>query len=316
MTTALIDADVLTYTVGFAAQTTIWQVRDDDNLLFESEKKNDCLTFIEDAGVALDLTSRVEPDKLENALHTVKQMIKKIQAASGASRYRPYLTGKGNFREKIATIRKYKGNRIAEKPYHYQNIRDYLVDHHKAIVVDGMEADDAIAIVHTKALREKRRTVICSIDKDFDQIVGYHYYFKKDKEEFYEVSPSEAIHSFYKQVLTGDTVDNIPGLPGIGPQKAEKVLSGCRTRGEYEKAVLEAYRGHYGDVHDYHYWYDEAKKVQVSATPEALMLENARLLYLLREAPKDGMIKLWRPLWLDKDETVSVRRHSDATDLA
>lgn len=306
MTLALIDADVLTYTVGFAAQKTLWEVQDEGICVFASEKKDDCLGFIEKEGRDYDVVGVIIPDKVENALHTVKQMIKRITAAAGCSTYRPYLTGKDNFRERIATIKKYKGNRVAPKPYHYHNIRDYLVSHHRAIVVDGMEADDAIAIVHTKALRGKRKTVICSIDKDFDQLPGPHYYFKKDKEEYYEMSSEEAHKAFWMQVLTGDATDNIQGIPKMGPKTAEKILAGIKPA-DYEQSILAAYKAHYGDFCKYHHWSDEEQKIVLNATPEALMIENARLLYLLREPPTNGVINLWTPSWLKSNETIPLK---------
>jgi hypothetical protein len=306
MSTALIDADVLTYTVGFAAQKTLWEVRDEGVCIFASEKEDDCLNYIETMSMNLDVVPVIVPDKVENALHTVKQMIKRITAAAGCQTYRPYLTGKHNFRERIATLKKYKGNRVAPKPYHYDNIREYLVSHHRAIVVDGMEADDAIAIIHSRALKEKRRTVICSIDKDFDQIVGPHYYFKKDKEEYYEVTPKEAHYAFWKQLLTGDATDNIQGIKGCGDKTATKILAAAKPK-EYEMAVLAAYRAAYGDFYEYHHWSDSDKQIVVKATPEALMIENARLLYLLRDKPGNGIINLWKPSWLELNETIPLK---------
>ena len=46
---------------------------------------------------------------------------------------------------------------------------------------------------------------------------------------------------FYTQVLTGDRTDNIPGLHGIGPKKAAKILKGLKTEHEMFDAVLKAY---------------------------------------------------------------------------
>ncbi len=60
-----------------------------------------------------------------------------------------------------------------------------------------------------------------SIDKDLDMIRGWHYNFIKDKKYF--IDDQQAIKHFYTQILTGDRVDNIIGLRGIGPKKAEKI---------------------------------------------------------------------------------------------
>ena len=46
--------------------------------------------------------------------------------------YDGYLTGKDNFRYKVATLKPYKGNRTQPKPHWYQAIRDYLVAKYNA----------------------------------------------------------------------------------------------------------------------------------------------------------------------------------------
>jgi len=130
-------------------------------------------------------------------------------------------------------------------------------------VQEKQEADDAISI-RAYALGEEDY-IICSIDKDLDNVRGWHYNFGKN--ERYFVKEEEAIKNFYRQVLTGDRVDNVPGLPGIGPKKAEKILQDCCTEEELYKAVLEAYKG---DV--------------------SLLTEQAQLLWLRR---KEG--ELWQP---------------------
>jgi 5'-3' exonuclease len=126
-----------------------------------------------------------------------------------------------------------------------------------------MEADDAIGI---EAYRhEPEETIIVSIDKDLNMIRGNHYNFVR--EEKYFVTEEQAIRNFYLQILTGDKVDNIIGLAGIGPVKSKKLLADCNTQLEMYEAVLKAYDG------------DEAR-----------VLENARLLWILREEKQ-----VWQP---------------------
>jgi hypothetical protein len=48
--------------------------------------------------------------------------------------------------------------------------------------------------------------------------------------------------AFCTQLLTGDRVDNIPGLEGIGPVKAEKALKGAKTKEELLQAVWKVYQ--------------------------------------------------------------------------
>jgi len=174
-----------------------------------------------------------------------------------------YLTGKDNYRHEIAKTAPYKANRVAEKPKHLGIIREYMISAWAFSVQEKQEADDAISI-RAYALGEEDY-IICSIDKDLDNVRGWHYNFGKN--ERYFVKEEDAIKNFYRQVLTGDRVDNVPGLPGIGPKKAEKILQDCCTEEELYKAVLEAYKG---DV--------------------VLLTEQAQLLWLRR---KEG--ELWQP---------------------
>ena len=61
------------------------------------------------------------------------------------------------------------------------------------------------------------------------------------KDILYEVSVEQAIHSKYIQILTGDSTDNIEGIPGVGPVSAEKCLKWCSSIDDYEQAIKEEY---------------------------------------------------------------------------
>lgn len=87
-----------------------------------------------------------------------------------------HLTGKENFRNDIAVTVPYKGNRKSEKPVHYHLLREYLVDAWAATVSQGIEADDMLAI---RATELGESSVIVSLDKDLDQVPGWHYNFSK-----------------------------------------------------------------------------------------------------------------------------------------
>jgi len=149
-----------------------------------------------------------------------------------------YITGSSNFRYQIANEKEYKGNRSdARKPNHYESLRNYLTEKWGFELVEGEEADDAIGI----AAYGMRAGAFCimSLDKDLDMLRGWHYNFVKDI--LYYITEAEAIKNFYTQILTGDRVDNIPGLHGIGPKKAEKILKDCHNERQLFAAVLEAY---------------------------------------------------------------------------
>ena len=134
----------------------------------------------------------------------------------------------------------YKANRTAPRPKHWEACRQFLVTHHKAKIVEGYEADDALGME-----QRDNGTTICSIDKDMLQLPGRHYNFVR--KEFYDVTPDQGLKSFYTQSLVGDTSDNIIGVPGIGPKKAAKLLDPLLPEEYYE-----ACKNQYDSVERFH----------------------------------------------------------------
>src|SRR5690606_12181687 len=125
-----------------------------------------------------------------------------------SERTRVFLQGSGNFRDRVATIQPYKGNRDPNnRPRYFEEIRQYLLDFHGAELVEGMETDDACGIEQWK--NKDRSTCIVSIDKDLLMIPGYHYNYVKKELQY--VTLAQANRRFWLQVLTGDSTDNIRG---------------------------------------------------------------------------------------------------------
>ena len=194
---ALIDADIVCYRIGFASQ---------------------------------DVNEKL-------AIARTAEFMEELVMKPYVGDYKGFLTGSNNYRKEVAKTAPYKGNRTADKPIHYNLIREYLATAWACEVVEDQEADDAIGIAAYAA--EEESYIIMSIDKDLDMIQGWHYNFIKDNK--YQVTEEEAIKNFYRQLLTGDKVDNIIGLRGIGPKKADKILADCITELDMYNAVLEAY---------------------------------------------------------------------------
>jgi 5'-3' exonuclease len=178
-----------------------------------------------------------------------------------------------NFRHEYAVSAPYKGNREeAEKPVHLSDMFGHLITKWAAKVAVNEEADDAIAI---QATLYGDDAVIVSIDKDFDQVPGWHYNFVKQRK--YYVEPEDAMLFFYGQILTGDRIDNIIGIQGVGPVKAYEALA------EVEETELNLYNV---CVEQYMEETDEMTR----EVAEDLVIENARLLWLRRT---EGQI--WMP---------------------
>lgn len=206
---ALIDGDIITHRVGFTTENDpegIAQVRCDEML----------------DGILMDTNS----DEFQVWLSDSKEE---------------------NFRYKIDPS--YKANRIAPKPKHYDFLKEHVIKNWGARIAYGMEADDALGIGQKKdyALASthggvgfaKGTTVICSIDKDLLTIPGLHYNFVK--KEWTEQTENKAFLSFYRSIMIGDVADNIKGIYGVGPKKAEKILPKWVSEEDAIKKVFAAY---------------------------------------------------------------------------
>ena len=145
-------------------------------------------------------------------------------------------TDKSNFRFKL--FPEYKAHRTQPKPKHYEFLRNVCLTELKAEEAFGQEADDLLGI------RQTDDTIICTIDKDLDQIPGWHYNFVTLRR--YRISPLEAHRSFYTQCLVGDkSTDNVEGCPRIGKVKSTKMLEGCESEQEMLNTVVKAYSNAY-----------------------------------------------------------------------
>ena len=98
--------------------------------------------------------------------------------------------------------------------------------------MEGYEADDLIATYTRKAKEKGLDVVIVSGDKDLMQLIreGVEFYdpmkdkffTPEDVKEKFGVYPDKVIQV---QALSGDSIDNIPGVPGIGPKTAAQLIN-------------------------------------------------------------------------------------------
>ncbi len=218
---AIIDADVLVYSCGFAVQKL-------DN--------------------ATDIL-HVEP--IAHAFYNVNSQIRRILKQTGTDNYSAFLTGSGNFRYEVDPT--YKANRaLAVKPFYYSEIKEFIQRRWNAVEVVGQEADDALSILQCKLNPfgfdpDIKNSVICTIDKDLNNTPGWHYNFRKDVTYF--VSELDALKNFYLQILTGDPTDNVPRVKKGWRQKtAEDVINKCEKEEEIVEIVRKEVYNIYKDV--------------------------------------------------------------------
>ena len=152
--------------------------------------------------------------------------------------------GFGNFRKDLYP--EYKANRppIEEELSSKLNYGfNYMLDKYDAVMADGMEADDLVSIWASEAREAELQYIVVGMDKDLLQIPGNHYNFNTKKHEF--IDDDMANYNLMVQCLTGDSGDNIPGIRGIGPKKAQGILQGVPMDRRWDR-VRAAYRKHSG----------------------------------------------------------------------
>jgi len=143
------------------------------------------------------------------------------------------------FRHEI--FREYKANRD-ETPEDIRKAVPYikrLIEAYNIPVIDypGFEADDIIGTLAKKAAGKGFITYMMTPDKDFAQLVSDKIFIYKPsrggndavkwgveeiRKEFSVQRPEQVIDIL---ALMGDTSDNIPGAPGVGPKTAMKLIS-------------------------------------------------------------------------------------------
>lgn len=273
----LIDADVLVYELGFCGEYV-----DDDG-----EKQIREWEFVQEL---LDQRIReIEEECWANEPSTLfltndptlNRMWNRRRKAQGLEP----ITYKPNFRIARATSKVYKGQRKQEKPFHRENIRAYMLDNYDVVVANGLEADDMLAVTQTRA--EPLTTIICSRDKDLRMVEGMHFCWPCGKQSQwgpkqvnklgeldYDAGRNKLTGTgskfFFSQLITGDRVDNIPGLPRGGPRLAFELLEGKRSESDMLRAVAQRYEDKLGDG-----WED-------------YMREQIDLLWMVRELDSNG----------------------------
>lgn len=175
-----------------------------------------------------------------NALVVVTRVILNILKVEKPEYFVFVMDGKGkNFRNEIYP--EYKANRETMPEELVSQIEPIkkMVDALGVpkIVAEGIEADDCIASLSARFSR-RLPVVIVSGDKDLKQclnpdVVMWDPASKEDKilteADFIEESGVRPVQWPDVQALIGDTSDNIPGVPGIGPKTARQIFALCPT---------------------------------------------------------------------------------------
>lgn len=216
------------------------------------------------------------------AKYRCDDLMDKILLETESNEYQAFLSDskENNFRYQIDP--QYKANRVAPKPKHLDFLKEHLIVNWGAKIAHGMEADDALGIAQDKS-RIIGDTTICSIDKDLLQIPGNHYNFVKSIWTI--VGVEDGLLSFYRSILVGDVADNIKGVYGIGPKKAEKIL----PKWIDEETAIREIRKYY------EVWFEKEGN---TSSVDQMILKNGRLLKI-KQQENEG---LWSSQYLKLTE--------------
>jgi len=148
---------------------------------------------------------------------------------------------------------------------------------------DGYEADDIIATVSKRAEKQGYDVLIASSDKDLMQLINDNivlYDGMKQKEigeheikEKFDIKPTQILDLL---AMTGDTADNVPGIPGIGPKTAAELIN--------KYGDLETVLKHTDEI-------TQNKRRQVLEENKERALLSKKLIKLNHEVPLDKTLK-------------------------
>lgn len=241
MRTLLIDGDILIYSVCSAAEYVA--------------------RFDEDTDVAFC--------NVHEALHTCTRTIEGWKYLLEADFCVVCFTGKDNFRKIVYP--EYKAHRKScRKPCGYKPVKEMIGKDYMVKEEPALEGDDLMGLLQTEGTYEN--CVIVSADKDMNCIPGTIWNPDKDDQPRF-VTKQEADRNWLMQTLTGDKTDGYPGLEGVGPVTAAKILK----KGTWDE-VVEAYRN--------------------AGFNEEYALTQARCARILRHGEYDWdtkEVKLWTP---------------------
>lgn len=261
----ILDLDIVCFSAACAAEKRFYLFRGQKHAYKEDVYKQaygrTVVSKEEREQVNEEVEILVEAEPAAHARQNCRMLLQNLlDVCAPVSSYVGYITGAGNFRYELATLQPYKGNRDSTtRPVHLEAVQEFLVEECNGEIVEGIEADDKIAVEYCK---DPKGSVLCSQDKDFKQLAHLTMWNWKAK-EWVTVTPFEASYNFYTQVLVGDQTDNIGGVKGLGKQRAAKILSGLKDDRSMAQACYNEYR-------------------KVSKKPWEDFIENARLLYLCR----------------------------------
>ncbi|MEI6083435.1 MAG: 5'-3' exonuclease H3TH domain-containing protein, partial [Verrucomicrobiota bacterium] len=217
-----------------------------------------------------------------NAIYGLTKMLRKMRTDHNPTHW-GVIFDLGAPRQRLAVLPSYKEQRPPTPPdlaAQLPAIREILHGlRAPTLELDGEEADDIIATLAVRAAQAGLSVLIASNDKDFTQLVTEQIRLLRpgDKADVifdtaavqakYGLQPSQMVDFL---ALTGDSVDNIPGVPGVGPKTATDLLQRFHD--------LEGVLAHAGEITR-----PKLRESLLAASAEARL--NRQLVQLIMDLP-------------------------------
>lgn len=243
------------------------------------QQNNKKLLIIDGDAICYICGKETEEESFEATDSIINSILSKFKTIGiDIEGYWVILSEKPYFRKKLYP--EYKQQRRKGVVPNTEAIDRYLRSRYGAFSFLGFEADD-IAIKIKNEIKDKG--IVVSTDKDV--LKGYEgMALNYKKMEIDYTNEVEVLYFFYKQILMGDSADNIKGCPLIGEKKATRLLDTCLIDGEvynkeaieacYKSIVEQAYLNYYKDP-------EEAKKmVDLNKSLVKLLTEDREYLEL------------------------------------
>lgn len=311
---AYVDADMILFAAASIGEQ-VWYIYKDSKgkevARFDNAKAGkDWLDLINDWGVDTifgyegdidDLIRETEYEikDFEDCKKAFKKGFKKWVKQSGCTNAVAYISkgsGVENFRYKIATVKKYKGNRKdTHKPHYLEQLRKWAASQPYVKIARGsVEVDDVVCGL---AQKKGKSACVAAGDKDSRGVTGCWFLIPDEMEKPVFSNP-KIVGKIKKnekgkvigygwlfwmhQTLTGDKADNYDGCKGIGDAKSYALLepfSGVSSDhlDEVVSVVAEAYKKAYGKEYTYINHHTEQ---EVQASWKDIMIENLHLMYM------------------------------------
>lgn len=225
-----------------------------------------------------DEDNRVLVSNVEEAWDTINTSIQNVFKHFGETNHVIAMGSQPYFRHTLHP--EYKAGR-GRKPLGYHDVKERVIANYNVVNIPGIEADDIMGILATKP--NKVDKIIVAKDKDMKSVPGKLW----DGVKFHVVTEAEANYWHLYQTLVGDRTDNYPGCPGIGPKKAEKILS------EEDRTIPQG-----ADSKVITAWQAVVDAFGNAGLSEAEALKQARIARILRWSDWDSEKKepiLWTP---------------------